>query len=55
MNDNYKEFLLTLKEQFEDEKILDEIDIKYLFEIIDTLELKVEGYTQALRNKGKEL
>jgi len=37
---DYESLLLTLREQFEDEKTLDEIDINYLFEIIDVLNQK---------------
>ena len=46
---DYESLLLTLREQFEDEKILDEVDINYLFGIIDTLERKVEMYERIIR------
>lgn len=43
-NSDYESLLLTLREQFEDEKILDEVDINYLFGIIDTLKEKIDSY-----------
>ncbi len=48
--DDYESTLLTLREQFVDENILDEIDIKYLFEIIDTLKLKIDMYEDVIKN-----
>lgn len=46
---DYESLLLTLREQFEDEKALDEVDINYLFGIIDTLERKTELYEKIIR------
>lgn len=48
--DDYESLLLTLREQYIDENTLDEIDIKYLFEIIDTLELKLIMYEDVIKN-----
>ena len=48
--DDYESTLLTLREQFIDENTLDEIDMKYLFEIIDTLELKITMYEDVIKN-----
>ena len=48
--DNYESLLLTLREQYVDENTLDAIDIKYLFEIVDALESKINMYEDVIKN-----
>ena len=48
-NTEHEALLRTLREQFDDEKVLDEIDINYLFGIIDSLKRKCEIYEQIIR------